>query len=115
MPINPGDVDRLDSVSVSTRVQMASYGLCMMWIEAALWGLFGGFAVEGLDLYVVVRRHGCWPWRVRGTREVGAAGYFIAELFRLIIASGLAWALTTSGQITTAFGAGHLFRLAHRL
>lgn len=83
----------------------ARYGLVMTWIEAVLWGLFGGFAVEGLDLYGAVRRHGCWPWRVHGPREVGAVGYFVAELFRLAIGSGLAWALAESGQITTAVGA----------
>jgi hypothetical protein len=77
----------------------------MTWIEAALWGLFGGFAVEGLDLYGAVRRRGCWPWQVRGPREVGAAGYFVAELFRLVIGGGLAWALSESSQITTPIGA----------
>lgn len=61
--------------------------------------------MEGLDLYAAVRRRGCWPWRARGPREVGAAGYFVAELFRLVIGSGLAWALAESRQITTAFGA----------
>jgi hypothetical protein len=82
-------------------------GLCslMIWIQAALWGLFGSFAVEGLDLYSAVRRHGCWPWRVHGPREVGAAGYVVAELFRLVIGSGLAWAAAESGQITTSVGA----------
>lgn len=75
------------------------------WIEAALWGLFGGFAVEGLDLYGAVRRRGCWPWQVRGPREVGAAGYFVAEVFRLVIGSGLAWALAVSQQVTTPIGA----------
>lgn len=77
----------------------------MTWIEAALWGLFGGFAVEGLDLYAAVRRRGCWPWRARGPREVGVAGYFVAELFRLVIGSGLAWALAESRQVTTAVAA----------
>jgi hypothetical protein len=77
----------------------------MTWIEAALWGLSGGFAVEGLDLYGAVRRHGCWPWRARGPREVGAVGYFVAELIRLVIGSVLASALAESSQITTAFGA----------
>lgn len=77
----------------------------MTWIDAALWGLFGGFAVEGLDLYGAVRRRGCWPWRARGPREVGVTGYFVAELFRLVVGSGLAWALARSGQITTAVGA----------
>ena len=77
----------------------------MTWFEAALWGLFGGFAVEGLDLYGAVRRRQCWPWQVRGPREVGAAGYVVAELVRLAIGSGLALALAQSEQITTAFGA----------
>lgn len=77
----------------------------MTWIEAAGWGLFGGFAVEGLDLYTAVRRRGCWPWWARGPREVGVAGYIVAELVRLVIGSGLAWALAESRQITTAFGA----------
>lgn len=77
----------------------------MTWIEAALWGLSGGFAVEGLDLYAAVRRHGCWPWRVRGPREVGAVGYVVAELIRLVIGSVLASALAESSQVTTAFGA----------
>ncbi len=77
----------------------------MTWTQAALWGLFGGFAVEGLDLYSAVRRRGRWPWQVPGPREVGAAGYFVAELVRLVIGSGLACGLATSGQITTAVGA----------
>ena len=83
----------------------ARYGLVMTWVDAALWGLGGGFAVEGLDLYGAVRRYGCWPWRVPGPREVGAVGYFVAELVRLVIGSVLASALAESGQITTAFGA----------
>jgi hypothetical protein len=77
----------------------------MTWIEAALWGLGGGFAVEGLDLYGALRRRGRWPWRVRGPREVGAVGYFVAELVRLVIGGVLAAALAESNQITTAFGA----------
>lgn len=85
--------------------QAARYGLTMLWVEAALWGLSGGFAVEGLDLYGAVRRRGCWPWRARGPREVGPVGYFVAELIRLVIGSILASALAESSQINTAFGA----------
>jgi len=81
------------------------YALCMSWLDAALWGVFGSFAVEGLDLYTAVRRYGCWPWRVRGPREVGALGYVVAELIRLIIGGGLAWAAAASGQLTSAVGA----------
>jgi len=81
------------------------YLLCMSWIDAALWGVFGSFAVEGLDLYAALRRRGCWPWQVRGPREVGALGYFVAELVRLVIGGGLAWALAESEQLTTPVGA----------
>jgi hypothetical protein len=98
-------IDLLMHRSVPDSRDGQGYSLCMTWIEAALWGLFGGFAVEGLDLYGAVRRRGCWPWWVRGPREVGVAGYFVAELFRLVIGSGLAWALVESGQVTTAVGA----------
>lgn len=77
----------------------------MMWFHAALWGLFGSFAVEGLDLWAAVRRRGVWPWRVRGPQEVGALGYLVAELVRLVIGGGLASAAMVSGQITTPVGA----------
>lgn len=73
--------------------------------HAALWGLFGGFVVEGLDLYAAVRRKGCWPWRVRGPRETGALAYFVAELIRLVIGGGLAGAAATSGQLSTPLAA----------
>lgn len=77
----------------------------MTWLDALLWGLFGGFTVEALDLYAAVLRRGRWPWRVRGPREVGVLGYFVAELFRLLISAGLAAALAEAGQINTPFGA----------
>lgn len=77
----------------------------MSWLEAALWGAFGGFAVEGLDFITAVRRHGRWPWRVPGPLEVGAPGYLVAELIRLIIGGGLASAMAVSGQSTSAVSA----------
>lgn len=77
----------------------------MSWLEAALWGAFGGFAVEGLDFITAVRRHGRWPWRVPGPLEVGAPGYIVAELIRLIIGGGLASAMAVSEQSTSAVGA----------
>ena len=77
----------------------------MSWMDAALWGLFGSFAVEGLDFYTAIRRRGRWPWRAPDPGEVGALAYVVAELFRLIIGGGLAWAAAASGQLTTATGA----------
>ncbi|KQM03084.1 MULTISPECIES: hypothetical protein [unclassified Frankia] len=77
----------------------------MPGVEVALWGLFGGFAVEGLDLYTAVRRSGRWPWRTGRPREVGAWAYLVAEVVRLAIGAGLAAAAAASGQVTTAFAA----------
>jgi hypothetical protein len=71
---------------------------------AAVWGLFGGFAVEGLDLYTALRRRCCWPWRASGP-EAGPVAYAVAETIRLIIGGGLAWAAADSGQITSPIGA----------
>jgi hypothetical protein len=83
----------------------------MTGIEAALWGLFGGFAVEGLDLYVAVRRRGCWPWQTGKTgnpgkpREAGPLAYVVAEVIRLLVGGGIAWAAATSGQVSTPVAA----------
>ncbi|MEN3360365.1 MAG: hypothetical protein V7637_4347 [Mycobacteriales bacterium] len=70
-----------------------------------LWGLFGGFAVEGLDLYGALRRRGCWPWGGPEPREVGIVGYAVAEAIRLIIGGGLAGAAATSSEVTSPAGA----------
>ena len=75
----------------------------MSWIDAALWGVLGSCAVEGLDCNTAVRRHGRWPWRARGPHEVGAFGYVVAELIRLIIGGVLAAAAVS--QFTGPVGA----------
>ncbi|WP_462188490.1 MULTISPECIES: hypothetical protein [unclassified Frankia] len=77
----------------------------MMGVEVALWGLFGGFAVEGLDLYTTVRRRGRWPWQTGKSQEAGPWAYLVAELVRLAIGAGLAAAAGASGQVDTAFAA----------
>jgi hypothetical protein len=84
----------------------------MVGIEAGLWGLFGGFAVEGLELYGAVHHYGRWPWKKLeahcGTgkpAEAGLAGYAIAEVIRLLIGAGLAWAAAATGQIAGPLGA----------
>ncbi len=70
----------------------------MSGVQVALWGLFGGFAVEGLDLYTAVRRHGRWPWQSGKAKDAGPWAYLIAELVRLAIGGGLAAAASASGQ-----------------
>jgi hypothetical protein len=61
-------------------------------------------------LYTAVRRYGCWPWQVRESKASKAKEpdffqYAIAELFRLMIGGGLAWAAAANSQITGPFGA----------
>lgn len=73
------------------------------WVHAGLWGLAGGFIVEGLELYVAVRQKGKWPWRVDGESENDQAGplaYVIAETIRMVIGGILAGASAASGQVT---------------
>lgn len=76
-----------------------------------MWGLFGGFAVEGLELYAAVRHAGQWPWkrpiqpRTGEVPEAGVKGYVIAEVIRLVIGAGLAWAAASTGQIAGPLGA----------
>ena len=64
----------------------------MVGVEAAIWGLFGSFAVEGLELYDSLRRKGKWPWKVDlktgKPPEVGLHGYAVAETIRLLIGAG---------------------------
>lgn len=85
----------------------------MVWWQAALWALAGGFVVEGLEFAALQRRHHKWPWQVDAealasnpppgdtadnTAAAGPLGYFIAELIRLA-AGGLLGA-AMAGQIT---------------
>lgn len=61
-------------------------------------------------MYVALRRYGSWPWRVRvGDKqeipEAGPSGYAVAELIRLLIGAGLAWASVATGQVAGPLGA----------
>lgn len=78
----------------------------MNWLHAALWGVAGGFVLEGLEFHAVLRRHGKWPWKVtgRGVRA-GATGYVCAELIRLAVGGILAGAAAASGQVSGALAA----------
>ena len=72
----------------------------MLWWEAASWGLFGGFIVDGLELYGVVRRNaGIWPSDCR------SLAFVVVEVIRLVTGAGLAMAFSESGQISGAVGA----------
>lgn len=72
-------------------------------LQLALWGLAGGFAVEGLELVSAIRRTRGWPWRVDG--EVGLGPYLFSVAVRLAISAVLAVALGANGQVSGPAGA----------
>jgi hypothetical protein len=71
--------------------------------QYALWGLFGGFAVEGLEFRGAIHRVGGWPWRRPG--EPGPLAMLVSVLIRLLVGAGLAIAAGTTGQVSGPFGA----------
>jgi hypothetical protein len=72
----------------------------MEWWELGLWGLFGGFIVDGLEFWRLVRNNrGVWPVQYRSFASLAA------EIVRLIVGAGLAIAFGKSGQVTGAIGA----------
>jgi hypothetical protein len=70
------------------------------WVATALWGLFGGTLVAGLDFIAVVGRIGDWPWKAR--KKLRAGPYVAATLVRLLLSAGLAVAAGQSGLALNA-------------
>lgn len=79
------------------------YRFLVGWAAAALWGLFGGALVAGLDFIAVVGRIGDWPWRAR--KKLRAGPYVAATLVRLLLGAGLAAAAAQSGLVLNALSA----------
>jgi len=72
----------------------------MEWWELGLGGLFGGFLVDGLEFWRLVRSiGGVWPVQYR------SFAFVTAEIVRLIAGAGPAIAFGKSGQVTGAIGA----------
>jgi hypothetical protein len=72
----------------------------MQWYELMLWGLLGGFLIDGLAFYRAVQAsNGRVPARYKRW------GTWIAQAVRLVIGGGLVVALGRSGQVTTAAAA----------
>jgi hypothetical protein len=72
----------------------------MTWWDFALWGFFGGFIVDGLELWHRVQKNnGKWP---SGYLSIA---FFIAEIIRLVAGAGLAVAFGKSGQVNGSIGA----------
>jgi hypothetical protein len=68
-----------------------------------VWGVFGGFAVEGMEFSKAVRATGDWPWRQKG--EPGALPMAVSIIIRLAVSGGLSLALGQGHQIIGVFGA----------
>jgi hypothetical protein len=75
----------------------------MGWAATALWGLFGGALVAGLDFIAVVGRIGDWPWRAR--KKLRAGPYVAATFVRLLLGASLAVAASQSGLALNALSA----------
>lgn len=78
-----------------------SYRCPVDLVQAGLWGLAGGFVVDGLEFYTAVRRYGCLPWKVKGPGlEAGRVAYLIAESVRMLVGGILASGAASSGQVS---------------
>lgn len=71
--------------------------------QYALWGAFGGLAVEAVQFYGALRRAGGWPWKVPG--ELPLAPLALSVVIRVGLGLGLAAAAGSSGQVAGALGA----------
>jgi hypothetical protein len=70
------------------------------WWELGILGLFGGFIVDGLEFWHLVRdAKGGWPVQYR------SCAFIAAEVVRLGIGAGLAIAFGKSGQVSGVIGA----------
>ncbi len=81
----------------------ASVALEMAWWLAGLWGLFGGLGIEACELYGVIRRAHCWPWRLEG--EAGFPAFAVSVVIRGGVGAGLAIALASTHQVNGPIGA----------
>ena len=77
--------------------------VAMTGLQFALWGAFGGFAVEALQFYSALRSCGDWPWRVKGEPPPGPLAASVA--IRVSVGLGLAAAAGATGQVAGPIGA----------
>src|SRR5262245_39070739 len=73
-------------------------------LEAAVWGVCGAFAIEGLELSFWLRRpRGEWPWKGPGRYDLFP--FLIALAIRFAVSAMLAGAAGRGGVIDGAFSA----------
>jgi len=75
----------------------------MVWWQYAMWGAFGGFAVEAVQFYGAIRRTGAWPWNSPGEPSPGPLTASI--IIRVGLGLGLAVAAGATDQIAGPIGA----------
>lgn len=73
----------------------------MTALQCALWGVFGAFAVEGMEFAGEIRRSG-WPWRKKS--GPGPIAYFISVVIRFAVSGGLAMCFGYTGQFAGPLG-----------
>ena len=72
----------------------------MEWWQVAIWGFLGGFIVDGLEVWRLVRsNNGSWP------AQCSSFAFFVAEMIRLISGAVLSVAFGISKQISGPLGA----------
>ena len=72
------------------------------WLYA-LWGAFGGLAVEAIQFYGAIKRTGDWPWKIKG--EPGPGPLAVSVVIRVGVGFGLAFAAALTGQVSGPLGA----------
>lgn len=75
----------------------------MTWWGYALWGAFGGLAVEAIQFYGAIHRLNDWPWRTKG--EPPPLVLAVSVVIRVGVGLGLACAAGLTGQISGPIGA----------
>ena len=75
----------------------------MTWWGYALWGAFGGLAVEAIGFSGAISRVKGWPWRVKG--ETPPLPLAVSVVIRVGLGFGLAWAAGQAGVISGPWGA----------
>jgi hypothetical protein len=75
----------------------------MSWWQYALWGAFGGLAVEAIQFYGAIRRTGRWPWEIKG--EPAPLPLLASVVIRVGVGFGLALAAAETQQVNGPLGA----------
>lgn len=75
----------------------------MTWWGYALWGAFGGLAVEAIEFSGAISRVKGWPWRTKG--ETPPLPLAVSVMIRVGLGFGLASAAGQAGAISGPWGA----------